>query len=552
MNSPESSLVVANAADPVCTVLVKALALARSPNTKERSPAALHAWLSASSEAPNQKTVVGLFKHSLSKHPGCGSHWKTCLSLMRYIQRHGVAQTHKKEISAMHAHFDQTLVVHYGALTRAGVRLKDFVEMIGPIGSLVWCSLDAAQVLQEEEIQNVSEQLRRLCSESELGRRVFGQKMSSLAMSSFVGACDEIMIDMFSGVDITEELVQQAMSKMRAEAETWQLDKRCTGSQQIQLMYFTIELILIAMHSNEIILLKLACAMKMRGVVSGVLQQMWFESACMGDQRRECAPGVAVELLQPAQAARRLCNEEARSVQPSSGELAVAMMAKSMPTLFEIDDTFKLELQLARALASAPGGAKLHQEMMAIMPTQTLWKPLSAAVASLEVLVSGSLFAFAARGDQSRVSQVLSTLQQMNRGYAPCFTNWASDQKLLQTQEALELFMKFEEGARTSDDMYGVKALRRYITAIQTRLEDNCEIGMQEVQCFAVFDWLLEPSEKEVACNLLEAVFKKSSYLPLDNNFEMKKKPKQSKTGLPHSAATSTIDDEDNVLSLFA
>ena len=452
----------------------------------------------------------------------------------------------------MHSHFDGALVVHFAQLSRAGVRLKDFIDMIAGISFLVWTCRDVEDVMKEEELKNVSAQLRRLCSESELGKRVFGAKLSGLAMAEFLSSIDKIIAESFKNVAITEEIIAQVMAMCADEAGKWQLDSRCVGRQEIDFFYFRISLLITCSNSTELILLKVNCYIKERGVELGLLSQMWFETAILGDQKKY-GPGVDPEHLKPMQAARRMCNDEATAAMPASGDLAVAMMGKSLPTLLQVDASFNIEFQLAKSLASGPGAAKLHTAMMEMLPSKTVWKSLRSSIAALEVLSTSALMICCARPAQARVSQVLATLRHMDRGYGPVFTNWGGCAKLLEVQESMELFFKYEVGAGFADEMYGRKALVRYFTDIKNRFEENEIVLLQDMQSFAVFDWLLSEELRKEAVVMIEMVFKKTSHMPIDADFEPKKHRKRTiRSSSANITAAPNLAEDDDITNLFA
>ena len=53
--------------------------------------------------------------------------------------------------------------------------------------------------------------------------------------------------------------------------------------------------------------------------------------------------------------------------------------------------------------------------------------------------------------------------------------------------------------------------------------EQENEVQLGQLQCIAVFDWLLDEEMRAQSLGIIERVYNKSSYVPVDKDFELKR-----------------------------
>ena len=111
-----------------------------------RTPSLLLGWLVSSKKKPNQKTLVGLLKHSLSAHPSCGKHLQQVIAIMKYCKRWDVGNDFGDESKVMHGHWDAAMCAQASLMSRAGMTANVFVETNADICGLVLGQDDAKKV----------------------------------------------------------------------------------------------------------------------------------------------------------------------------------------------------------------------------------------------------------------------------------------------------------------------------------------------------------------------------------------------------------------------
>ena len=444
VNSPAAQLTVKNPAEPVEPGLICALDKARTPNTKIRTPTPLISWLQASKGTPNQKTIVGLYKHPLSAHPTAGRHLQQVLAIMKWSQKFDAKRVCKEEAAAMHGHWDLGLCAHLGNMSKAGMAPQKFVEANQDIISLVLDSDDVKKVAAAgTNIRQVSDELRKLVSSGQLGARLYGTLLSGLAEKEFLAAIDEIIKDVLGDGDITEDDVKKAVERCRQAAEKWEVDQRCPQRRELEVWYRSLKLLVVVGHSNEIITAKIQSHCKSVGVLSGKLHALWFEDAILPREQKKQIADIEDVLLVDGNNMRALINAEAKLVAPTTGDLAVAMIERKLPQLISIDASGTLELALACSLASGPGADKLRDMMLECLPTASRPIEIQDAIPKLEHLMKGALYAFASRPAQGMIGEILSVLKSVARGYSPTFTSWSGDPVLKQVRdENMPFFIK--------------------------------------------------------------------------------------------------------------
>ena len=544
VNSPQSLLAVANPSEPIAPGLEASLSLARSTNTKERTSAPLLAWLQSYKERPNQKSLAGLLKHALSKHAGAPSHLPVVLAIMKFCGRLRLHVHNPNEMSALKAHFDTALVSHMQNMGKNGFNSRKFMELVGDVLHLVLNKIDSDDVMRAASIKEVPSQLRRLVSESCLGARVFGEALTKLAEEEFSGKVDALIEEMLSG-DVTSHLVTECLMKCNEEALKWQLDKRIPGKREIMFWYRGVCLQILVEHSSKIVLLKIGCFLKARGVARELIDQLWFEKDILGEPEGHDHI-IEIELMNGAKTCRQMMNAEAEVLKPSSGEVACQMIQSRLASFVAVDDTAEIELALAKALSSGPGAEKLHEKMMTSLPMRDVDKELTAAIAELEHLCESALFNFTSRQAQGVLTEIMNALRTMARGYSPNFVNWMTDNKLKMAKERLPFFFKF-------DGEQAENGLEKKLEDVKLKMSNDEIVDLVEMQPFSVFSWLLSKEKLAEAGAITEKLFRETSYVPEAKALEdispdtpLNKKKRVSKASTPLAAAAL-----DNVANLF-
>ena len=90
---------------------------------------------------------------------------------------------------------------------------------------------------------------------------------------------------------------------------------------------------------------------KAKGVMTGQIKTLWFESAIFDlDDNDDAVPVIAHSITAPINTVRTMLNEEARASAPSSGDLSCQLLAATLPAMSKVDPSSQIELALARAL----------------------------------------------------------------------------------------------------------------------------------------------------------------------------------------------------------
>ena len=142
---------------------------------------------------------------------------------------------------------------------------------------------------------------------------------------------------------------------------------------------------------------------------------------------------------------REMLNNEAKSTNPTTGDLAVAMVSGKFAQLEAVDSTAGLEFALVHALASGPGAERLRGEVLLCLPTESRQVDIAKAIGEIEASMGRTLHAFASRPAKGMVAENWACLRSIARGYPPCFTSWGEDVVLKKVRdEILPNFIKHE------------------------------------------------------------------------------------------------------------
>ena len=186
INSSESLLVVANQAEEVPNNSLLALQTCTSTNTRTRSSVPLVSWLSSCAAVPPQKAIVGLFRHSLSKHPSSGGHHNTAISIMKMVARLQVPAKFPHECAAMYCHWDVTCCSWLSSLCKSGLCEDVFLDQNLEVCALVINAAHVKKIADSVNEAEVAEELKSVCTGSTLGARIYGPVLSKLSVTSYI------------------------------------------------------------------------------------------------------------------------------------------------------------------------------------------------------------------------------------------------------------------------------------------------------------------------------------------------------------------------------
>ena len=177
---------------------------------------------------------------------------------------------------------------------------------------------------------------------------------------------------------------------------------------------------------------------KQKGLATGQITPLWFEAAIWKfSQEPEVTPRptIAAEILKPVNLMRKILNEEVASSPPGSGELTIQFLLGKLDHMKRVDSSAIIELQVAKALAAGPGEAKLHEELLMMLPFERRHVGINTAVISVKSLLNSNLSEFCSAQVQQKMEEVLLGLRAIQRCHPPCFTAWGGDTLLKKVKD---------------------------------------------------------------------------------------------------------------------
>ena len=438
---------------------------------------------------------------------------------------------------------------------RTNIWLDQNLEIVGLVAS----TAAIKRVQMASEVSLCAGDLKTLVSSSGIMERVLGANLSELCYNEYMSELDKIVqAELSDGV--TSESLAAAMAAAAEAAAKWEYDKRCTRYSRVKCSYLNDVVIDVeASDASAAALKKIHVYMRTLGIVNGCIDTLWFDKDIFDIEIDENAPGVEPELAAAVNLGRRMMNEEAASAKPSSGELAVSMMAAKMTATAEFDPFSTVDVSLARALSTGPGEHRLNAQIFRSLPDATREMSLTATVGALERLQESALHQFCSPQAQSKLAEVLRATKQLCRGQAPSFSSWTACSCLKRIMEFhLPMFCAFDEaeGASSSSSriVRGKAAAQKHFEKFEG-LQEAPSLGDLEV--LTTYDWLLERAQQQQVQTWLQRVWESagmaavtalSSKRTTDSAASAAKKPRTS------SATTTTAEDEHsiNVANLFA
>ena len=551
---PEMQLNVRTAAEPVDPGLVTALSLATSPNTRLRTTEKLLSWLASQASPPNQKSLCGVFRHSVSASPGT-RHLAVCVAVMKFAARLNLPRVFPSECAAMQAHWDSTLCNHLSKVSKGGVRTEVWLDQNMQIVILVASSEQIKRVQNAADVRDCADDLKMLVSSSAIAERVFGANLSELCYTEYLAELDKIVDAEFAeGVDA--KALGLALDAAAKAAAKWEYDKRCCRYSRVKCRYLNdVEIDVEAADAAALALKKFHVHFRILGVQNGSIAMLWFEKDIFEITIDEDAHGVEEDIAESVNIGRRMMNEEAAIAKPSSGELAVAMMMAKVTATAEFDPFSTIDVALARALSTGPGETRLNAEIFRSLPDATKAIPLPTAVGALERLTDSTLNKFCSPQAQSKLAEVLRATKQLCRGQAPAFDTWTACSTLKKIMEFhLPMFCSFNDAENGDEDEATVVRGKAAALKHFQKVEKVEKVSLEDLEVLTTYEWLLTRPQQEQVQTWLQQIWAGAGMAGVtaatrrttDSAAPAAKRPRTSTT-------TTTAEDEHaiNVANLF-
>ena len=553
---PEMQLSVRTPTELVEASLVQALSMATSPNTRIRSNEKLLSWLASQTSPCNQKSLVGVYRHSLSAHPST-RHLAVCVGVMKFAARLNLQRIFVQECGAMQAHWDSTLCHHLSKVSKGGVRTTVWLAQNMQIVGLVASSEAIKRVQTAADVRQCADDLKMLVSSSGIAERVFGANLSELCYTEYMADLDKIVVD-FLGDGVTSSSLADAVSAAAEAAKKWEYDKRCTKYSRVKCSYLNdVEIDVEASDAAAAALKKIHVHIRILGIVNGCIETLWFEKDIFDIDIDEDAPGVEPELADAVNVGRRMMNEEAAMAKPSSGELAVAMMMAKASATVEFDSFSTIDVALARALSTGPGEKRLNAEIFRSLPDATRAISLTVAVGALERLQESALHQFCSPQAQSKLAEVLRATKQLCRGQAPTFDTWTACSTLKKIMEFhLPMFCAFDDADNASSSVAkivrGKAAAQQHFEKVEGLKEAPT---LADLEMLTMYDWLLERPQQLQVQTWLQQIWAGAGMAGVTAATKRTTTASAASAAKkPRTSTTTTAEDEHsiNVANLFA
>lgn len=304
-----ASLKVQNSSASVSDTLIEAIKFSNCANLTKRTKAPLLTYL-ASCKSMNQRELCGLLRHLATIRPAASSS-ATGLVLegMRCIKRLGMHTKEKGTVDVVRPLFDEALVSAYAAMRREGIPTGHFWEVHGDIASIIVDGSAVQSILNEKGSWiSVSDALKKVTAESELGAKMFGFAAEEV-VSEEVGVYLNNKLLSLPNESITPAVVKVWMDGVEAELLAKVGVSSLTGPREISLTYRTIPLKVTALSVTDEISVRLACHLKQKAV-GGHLPTLAPEAALLPTPEESFAKrAVDQAVVKEWRLARLACND---------------------------------------------------------------------------------------------------------------------------------------------------------------------------------------------------------------------------------------------------
>ena len=226
--------------------------------------------------------------------------------------------------------FDTTSCCWLQSIVRSGMRERVWLEQNLEVLCLVISGSHAKQLLAAKSDEEVSTELRAMCSSTSLGNKLFGQRLMLLAQKEYIRAVERLCAELMSE-EISQALLDLCHQRAAEQAENWEFDKRCSAKTHIEENFFGLPLNLPAEDSVSAATAVIMTWVKQSGLANGQISPLWFEKACFPDKIEVPdvkKPVIGDAILSGINLARCTLNQEVRSGPPASGAMTVVFFGR--------------------------------------------------------------------------------------------------------------------------------------------------------------------------------------------------------------------------------
>jgi hypothetical protein len=346
--------------------------------------------------------------------------------------------------------------------------------------------------------------VRRVCSESTLGQKLFGWAQARLTVdefSRFVVEC----VEKYAAGPSCQRAYDEALARCKGKADELDVDAVCPEPREVQITYAHFRFPVLARHAMEEVELQIAAAVKWLAVRARRLTQLHFERAVLGVPPLPQPVELPWPLVNRFEAARAVGNEKMSVADSDTGTVLSQLFRLTLPTLVALDSSFKIEYGLCACLSSGPGEQALWEEVHSAFPDAQVEVSLSVTRQRLEALLQSALYKFCSAGAQSLVRAVLGQVRRADGGHPPEFREWSTSERLKEVMRYFDYYVRAKQGDAV---FFGAKALEIEFQALKAKVDAKAVVPISATKLFATFEYLapqpLRGDISKLCCAIVE------------------------------------------------
>lgn len=540
-NSAMSRLNVKDDTVPVDDGLVDAL-IAR--NQAKRSTEELLVWCESVATI-NQMNLVALLKQLLRMPPSKSMENAVfTISVMKMIMRLKLASQFPEEIEIMQPQFDSACcksLQAYKGQQRSGASWwstnSSWAQLVLPVEALNTAFAEAA------DLSKVSDEINEVVESSEVGRRLLARAQRQVQLDK-VGEKITAAVQKLGGEDLTPTSMENAKTNFITSLQNAGYDPMARfAPKEVNIAYRGEELTILV--SSPIDQFNVAVETFVRGLAvdAGILVPLWSEADLIGP-RPEPEHKVDAACVKEASITRRTLQDQLDDDDATSENIKRVMQQKKA-FLSTTDRFWRIEQAFWTSLMGASAEAKVHEKILACLPTLEDNIPLQVADNMFEKVESSKLVAFCGPSLRSVVTTVRGYVTTMIGGKSPNLDKLVGNSSFTKgMQLRLAMFCREQVAAgsgQANSTWTGAEAAQHRWASLKKRKSEGDALTYGDLVPMLIFAWLLSDTEQKALTKMKSEIVAKSGVAKGGNATADKKAgPKKSQ-----------VDTRDLVRALF-
>lgn len=449
----------------------------------------------------NQLSLVVLFKHALKTNPRAGKdNLQFLMAVLRYCTRHNIPTSHKHEWEQLRAHMDETLTRSWLSFKSSGLSAEIWWQGVRSTAKLVLdeTAMDELIALKADgDWSTVEVTLAQVVQDTEVGKSIFSSACTKLLRGKTSQIIDEHVHKL-----LTANITQVVLDRHQ---EDWVKAMHVLGRDAMEAcpprmvdVRYRRALVSVKVSSAfEEYTVKVDAAIRGAAVDRALLTPMFCENSLVPKSAGQgFAHNIDAAVLANNKSARSAAEELLRG-KVQSGTIIQQTLNEHRSLLFQLDRSFRLEVEFWGSVSGERAEKRLLDEVLAILPQANSIKSTGDVIRSLTEFSTSKLLEFAGVRLQATLRSVVNVVEAIHSGRAPAFDGSNMSPFMTAIMDAVGYFCRCaapsdgESGSSADAILYGKAAAHRIYARLKAMAASETPITLAHMAPLVPFEWLV-------------------------------------------------------------